>query len=74
MNTIIVIIALLVTKPIDAADSALTKNTETSLKAPKFKIGDRVRTTKYKDIFSKDCPKKWLKEIFVINSVLKTNP
>ena len=28
--------------------------TETDLKAPKFKVNDRVRITKYKDIFTED--------------------
>ena len=32
-------------KPIDADYSALTEGTELSRKAPKFKVGDRVRTT-----------------------------
>ena len=42
-------------------------------KAPKFKVNDRVRITKYKNIFSKDYTKNWSREIFVIDSVLKTN-
>ena len=40
-------------KPVDADYSALTEKTETNAKAPKFKNGDRVRITKYKNIFSK---------------------
>ena len=54
--------------------SALTEEIELSRKAPKFKVGDRVRITKYKNIFSKSYTKNWSKEIFVIDSVLKTNP
>ena len=38
------------------------------------KIGDRVRTTKYQNIFSKGYPKNWSKAKYMINSVLKTNP
>ena len=40
-------------KPIDVDYSALNEDTESSHKAPKFKVGDRVRITKYKNNFSK---------------------
>ena len=40
-------------KPINADFSALTEKIETNHKAPKFKVNDRVRITKYKNIFSK---------------------
>ena len=40
-------------KTINADYSALTEKTETNSKAPKFKVNDRVRITKYKNIFSK---------------------
>ena len=40
-------------KPIVADYSVLTVNIETNPKAPKFKVNDRVRITKYKSIFSK---------------------
>ena len=43
-------------------------------KAPKFEVNDRVRTTKYKNTFSKGYTKNWPREIFIIDSVLKTNP
>ena len=42
-------------KAIDADNSALIEKIETNLKAPKFKVGDRVRTNKYKNSFSKGC-------------------
>ena len=48
--------------------SALTKKTETNPKAPKFKVSESVRITKYKNNFSKDYT-----EISIIDSVLKTN-
>ena len=48
------IIVLLEKKPIDADYSALAEETETNLKAPKFKTSNRVRITRYKNIFSKD--------------------
>ena len=46
----------------------------TNLKALKFKVNDRVRITKYKNIFSKGYTENWSREIFIIDSVLKTNP
>ena len=61
-------------KPINADYSALTENIETNPKAPKFKVKDRVRITKYKNIFSKGYTENWSREIFIIDSVLKTNP
>ena len=40
-------------KPIDADYSTLTEKVESSYRAPKFKVDDRVQTTKYKNIFNK---------------------
>ena len=40
-------------KAINADYSALTEKIETNPTAPKFKVNDRVRITKYKNIFSK---------------------
>ena len=40
-------------KPINVDYSALTEKIETNSKAPKFKVNDRVRIIKYKNIFSK---------------------
>ena len=47
---------------------------ETNPKAPKFQVNDRVRITKYKNIFSKDYTENWTRVILFIDSVLKTNP
>ena len=52
----------------------MNETIETNPKAPKFKSDDRVRITKYKNIFSKGYTKNWSREIFIIDSVLKTNP
>ena len=46
----------------------MTKKIEINPKVAKFKIGERVRITKYKNIFSKGYTKKWSREIFVIDS------
>ena len=40
-------------KPTNGDYSALTSKIETNPKASKFKVGDSVRITKYKNIFSK---------------------
>ena len=56
-------------KPINI-DSALTEKTETNHKAHKF----RVRITKYENIFSNSDTENWSREIFIIDSVFKTNP
>ena len=61
-------------KPINADYSALTEKIETNLKAPKFKVNESVRITKYKNIFSKGYTENWSREIFINKSVLKTNP
>ena len=50
-------------KPIDADYFALTEKIESKLKAPNFGVGDRVRVTKYKNIFSKGYIKIWSKKI-----------
>ena len=42
---------------------------------PKFAIGDKVRTSKYKrKIFDKGYTPNWTEEIFVIDKVLLTKP
>ena len=44
-------------------------------KKPKFRIGDRVRISKYKrKLFDKGFTLNWTEEIFVINKILHTKP
>ena len=38
-----------------------------------LKVNDRVRIMKYKNIFSNAYTENWSREIFIIDSVLKTN-
>ena len=59
--------------PINADNSTLTEKINKNSKAPKLKVNDRVRITKYKNIFSKSYIKNWSREIFIIDSVLKIN-
>ena len=60
--------------PINADYSTLTEKIETNPKTPKFKVNDKFRISKYKNVFSKSYTENWLGEIFIINFVLKTNP
>ena len=60
-------------KLINADNSALTEKIETNLKAPTFKV-DRVRITKYKNIFSEGYTESWSRETCIIDSVWKANP
>ena len=46
-------------KAVDADYSALTEKIKTNPKAPKFKVGDRIRITRQKNIFSKSYTKTW---------------
>lgn len=42
---------------------------------PKFKIGDKVRLSKYKrDVFDKGYTPNWTEEVFTINKIQYTNP
>ena len=66
-------VILLITNPINADYSALAEIIETNSKASKLKVNDRVRITKYKNIFSRHYNGNRSKEIFIIDSALKTN-
>ena len=59
MNKLILNIILLKKKPADDDYSSLTKEIQTNPKAPKFKVGDRIRITKCDNIFSKSYKQKW---------------
>ena len=52
----------------------MTEKIEANFKAPKFKVNDRVKITKYKNIFSKGYTENWSIEIFIIDYILKTKP
>ena len=62
-------------KPIDVKDNTyINTDKETNDKDPKFKVGDRVRISKYKNIFAKVDTPNWSEEIFVIKKVKNTVP
>ena len=61
-------------KPINVDYSVLTEKIEMNHEDLKFKVGNIVRITKHKNIFSKGYTENWSGDIFIIDSVLKTNP
>ena len=61
-------------KPINADYSVLAKKIETNAKTPKCKVNKRVRITKNKNVLSKGYTENWSIIIFIIDSILKTNP
>ena len=57
-------------KPTDAKDNTyINTSKEINNKDPKFKVGDRVRISKYKNIFAKGYMSNWSEEVFVIEKV-----
>ena len=62
-------------KPKDATDDSFVEYSEqTNNKIPKFKVGDNVRISKYKNIFAKGYTPNWSEEVFVVNKVQNTVP
>ena len=62
-------------KPIDVKDNTyINADKEINNKDPKFKVGDRVRISKYKNIFAKGYTPNWSEEVFVIKKVKNTVP
>ena len=62
-------------KPIDVEDNTyINTDKEISNKDLKFKIGDRVRISKHKNIFAKGYAPNWSEEVFVIKKVKNTVP
>ena len=62
-------------KPIDVTDDSFAEyNEESNKNYPKFKIGDHVRISTYKNIFAKVCAPNWSEEVFVINKINNTVP
>ena len=62
-------------KPVDGKWNAYIDSSKGIInKDPKFKIGDIVRISKYKNIFAKDYVQNWSKQVFVIRKVKNTVP
>ena len=62
-------------KPIDVTPNSYAGYKEDSYeKDPKFKVGDHVRISKYKNIFTKGYTPNWSEEIFVVSKMKNTVP
>ena len=62
-------------KPIDVKDNTyINTDKEINNKDPKFKVDDRVRISKYKNIFFKGYTPNWSEEVFAIKKVKNTVP
>ena len=62
-------------KPIDVtSDSYAEYNEDFNKKDPKFKVGDNVRISKYKNIFAKGYTPNLSEEVFVISKIKNTVP
>ena len=60
-------------KPIDVKDNTyIDFKKEVNDKNPKFKVGDHVRISKYKNIFAKGYVQNWSEEIFIIKKIKNT--
>ena len=62
-------------KPIDVEDNTyINIDKELNDNDPKFKVGDHVRISKYKNIFAKGYTSNWSEEMFVIKVITNTIP
>ena len=62
-------------KPVDVKDNTYIKfKRKVNDKDPKFKFGNHVRTSKYKNIFTKGYTPNWLEEVSVIKKVRNIVP
>ena len=61
-------------KPIDVKNNKRVYIDEHNEKYSKFKVGDRVRIFRYKNIFAKGYVPNWSSEIFIVNNINDTVP
>ena len=62
-------------KPIDVENNTyIDTGKELNDNDPKFKVGDRMIISKYKNIFAKDYTPKWYEEMFVITKIKNRVP
>ena len=61
------------TKTFDVkSDSSAEYNEDSNFTKPKFKVVDRVRISKYKNIFAKVYTQNWSEEVFVVSKIKNT--
>ena len=62
-------------KPIDVKDNTyINTDKKINSKDPKFKVGNHVRISKYKNVFAKGYVPNWSEEVFVVNKIKNTVP
>ena len=62
-------------KSVDVTDDSFAEyNEESNKKDPKYKIGDHVRISKYKNIFAKGYAPNWSEEVFIVSKINNTVP
>ena len=62
-------------KPVDIKDNTyIDFKKEVNDKNPKFKVGDHVKISKYKNIFAKGYMPNWSEETFIIKKIKNTVP
>ena len=62
-------------KPVDVKDNTcIDFEKEVNDNDPKFKVGDHVRISKYKNIFAKGYAPNWYEEVFVVGKIKNTVP
>ena len=62
-------------KPVDVKDNTyIDFKKEVNDKDPKFKVGDHVRISKYKNIFAKGYTPNWSEEVFIVSKFKNTVP
>ena len=62
-------------KPINIKDNTyINFEKEVNNKDPKFKVGDYVRISKYKNIFAKGYMPNWSEEVFISSKIKNTVP
>ena len=62
-------------KPIDVtSDSYAVYNEDSNVTNPKFKVGDHVRISKYKNVFAKRYTQNWSEEDFDVSKIKDSVP
>ena len=62
-------------KPVDVKDNTyINFDKKINDEDPKFKVGDHIRISKYKNIFAKGYTPNWSKEVFLITKIKNTVP
>ena len=62
-------------KPIVVGDDSFAEyNEESNEENHKFKVGDHVRISKYKNVFAKGYAPNWSEEIFAVKKIKNTVP